>query len=132
MRGQNREIIVIDDDRSFLSAIVRLINTGAYSATGLCSLVELRDRLPLHDDVCVLTDILLAGETGLDVPEILKKNGFPGPVLFMTATDDLALIEAAASLSSAPCLRKPIEADTLFEALEQAFNAEETPNPKQN
>lgn len=126
MSGQNREVIVIDDDRSFLSAIVRLINTGVYSATGLCSLAELRDKLPLQDRTCVLTDLFLAGESGLDVPEILGKSGFSGPVLFMTATNDVALIEVAASLSPAPSLRKPIKASTLFDALDLAFNAEAT------
>ncbi len=122
MRGRNWKVIVVDDDRSFLSAIVRLINAGGYSAMGLSSLAELNDKLPIPKGTCVLTDILLAGESGLNVPEILTENGFSGPVLFMTATDDLSLIKATVPLSPVPCLRKPIEADTLFDALNVAFN----------
>lgn len=116
-------IYVIDDDPSFLSAVVRLIRIGGYTADGMQSLAEFNTRLPLTRPACVLADVMLAGESGLEVGDILAEANQLTPIVFMSATDQRDMIEAASAAGAVPCLRKPMEADELFAALKTALGA---------
>jgi len=115
--------MVIDDDPSFLTAVVRLIRMGGYDARGFSTIAGLSSRLPFPENCCVLADVVLRGESGLDIPDMLRARGEPAAVVFMSATEDRDKIKTASSRGAVPCLKKPIEATTLFEALETAFLA---------
>jgi len=123
MTAGTATIYVIDDDPSFLSAVVRLIRLKGYTVDGMNSLTEFSARLPLTEPNCVLADVMLAGESGLDVGGILNAANQPAPIVFMSATDQRDTIEAASAAGAVPCLRKPMEADELFTALETALDA---------
>lgn len=116
-------VMVVDDDPSFLPAVVRLIRTGGYDVQGFENIDGLRSRLPLPENCCVLADVVLRGESGLDIPGMLRARGEPAAVIFMSATEDRNKIETASSLGTVPCLKKPLEASLLFEALEIAMRA---------
>ena len=114
-------VMVVDDDPSFLPAVVRLIRTGGYDVQGFETIDGLRARLPLPATCCVLADVVLRGESGLEIPDMLSARGESAPVIFMSATEDRDKIEAASSVSAVPYLKKPLEACALFEALELAL-----------
>jgi len=114
-------IMVVDDDPSFLPAVVRLIRTGGYDAHGFGTIADLRSALPFPHKSCVLADVVLHGESGLEIPEILRTQGEPAAIVFMSATEDRDKIEVASSLGAVPCLKKPVEAAVLFDALEIAL-----------
>ena len=121
-------VYVIDDDASFLSAITRLIRVGGFSVDSTQSLAEFRSRLPLTEPACVLADVMLAGECGLDVVDILESEAQLAPIVFMSATDQRDTIRAASAAGTVPCLRKPVEADDLFAALQTALAASTVPD----
>ncbi len=114
-------IYVVDDDPSFLSAITRLIRVGGFAVDSMHTLAEFKSRLPLTEPACVLADVMLAGESGLEVVGILESERQTVPIVFMSATDHRDTIEAATAAGAVPCLRKPVEAEDLFAALEQAL-----------
>ena len=116
-------IYVIDDDPSFLSAIARLIRVGGFAVDRMHTLAEFKCKLPLTEPACILADVMLAGESGLDVIGILEDAGQSPPIVFMSATDQRDTIEAASAAGAVPCLRKPVEADDLFDALNAALAA---------
>ena len=113
--------LVVDDDPSFLSAVVRLIRTGGYEVQGFETIDALLSELPLPLNCCILADVVLRGESGLDIPGKLCRRGDQTPIVFMSATDDQSEIDIASSDGAAPCLRKPFEADVLFTSLDVAL-----------
>ena len=121
MTAGTATIYVIDDDPSFLSAVVRLIRVGGYAVDGMQTLSDFKTRLPLASPACVLADVMLAGESGLEVGDILATANQSVPIVFMSATDQRDTIEAASAAGAVPCLRKPVEADELFAALGTAL-----------
>ena len=125
MPGNNGHVFVVDDDASFLTAISRLIRVGGFQVHGVGRLSDLYARLPFPQGSCVLTDIFLNHESGLDVLGALRARGEPTPVIFMSATDDPNTLLAANRAGSVPCLRKPFEAETVFRALQTALGAGE-------
>ena len=114
-------VFVVDDDSGFLIAICRLIRLGGFEATGMGQLSDLYDCLPFPKGSCVLADIILDGESGLEIPGVLQDRGATAPVVFMSATDDIETLVAADQVGSARCLRKPFEADELFHSLTAAL-----------
>ena len=116
-------IYVIDDDPSFLSAITRLIRIGGFAVDSMQTLAEFKSRLPLTEPACILADVMLAGESGLEVGGILEGASQTAPIVFMSATDQRDKIEAASEAGTVPCLRKPVEADDLFAALAAALDS---------
>ena len=123
--------MIVDDDPSFLRAVARLIRTEEYDALSFDSIDGLRSRLPFPDHCCVLADVVLRGESGLDIPDMLRAQGEPAAVVFMSATEDREKIEVASNIGAVPCLKKPFEAAALFEALEAALNRT-APAPEPN
>lgn len=114
-------IFIVDNDAQFLVAIRRLVAVGGFKATGVATLSELAACLPFPRRSCVLADILLDGESGLDVPGLLRARSETAPVVFMSASDDAETLHMADNTSSVPCLRKPFEASDLFRSLDMAL-----------
>lgn len=115
-------IIVLDDDSSVRAALARLLNAKGFAVQQLDGLASLRAAFPLPDDSCLLVDIVLGQESGLDVPGILADRNAMVPVVFMSATDDEEKLSKADNAGATRCLRKPFEADELFGALEEAVH----------
>jgi FixJ family two-component response regulator len=129
MNADPATIYVVEDDPSFLSAVARLIRTGGYSVEGMSTLDDLRSSLPLSAPCCVLADVILGGESGLDIPSMLAEHDVHVPIVFMSATDQRDTIAAASAAGDVPCLRKPVEANDLFAALESALDGSNQPQP---
>jgi FixJ family two-component response regulator len=115
-------VFVVDDDSSFLAAVCRLIRAGGLEATGAGRLSDLYARLPLPARSCVLVDIILNGERGLEIAGVFRDRGETAPVVFMSATDDPSTLLAADQAGATPCLRKPFEAHELFGSIETALS----------
>ncbi|MCA0871446.1 response regulator [Seohaeicola saemankumensis] len=116
-------ILVLDDDSSVRSALARLLKAKGFAQQQLDSIASLRAALPLPADSCLLVDIVLDQESGLDVPGILRDRNELVPVVFMSATDDEEMLAKADTTGATRCLRKPFEADELVAALEAAVTA---------
>nr|WP_245220553.1 MULTISPECIES: response regulator [unclassified Ruegeria] len=116
-------IFVLDDDSSVRSALGRLLKAKGFAEKQLDSLASLRAALPLPVDSCLLVDVVLDQESGLDVPGILNGRNEMVPIVFMSATDDEEKLAKADTAGATRCLRKPFEAEELFAALEAAISA---------
>ena len=121
MEGLPQVVYAIDDNESFLKALLRLLRSVGLQARGFGSLEALNASLPLPSSACLIIDIILGRESGLDVPGELSVRGEEPPLVFMSATDDRDLLARAAQISKQPCLHKPFEAEALFVALSRAM-----------
>lgn len=118
MRGK---VFVVDDDAGFLAAVLRVLRASGYEAHGVSTLAEFKNLLPLPASSCVLADLYLNGECGMDIPAILLAEKQAVPIVFMSATDDTELVSAANAASKVRYLRKPFEAKDLIDRLNQAM-----------
>lgn len=120
-------IAVVEDDDGFRPALVGLLSSLGYSACGFPSAEELiASHLESSYD-CIITDIHLAGMSGIDLKCQLSDRGLRVPVIMITARSDPGL-EGRAAASGAVCLlRKPFESSALVEHLERALGAASGP-----
>ena len=116
-------IAVIDDDKSFLAALVDSLSSLGYGARGFASAEEFiaGDETGPYD--CVITDIHLIGMSGFDLVRRLLAYHSNLPVIMITAHAEPELEVTAAAIGAVCLLRKPFKADALTYWLERVLKA---------
>ena len=114
-------IHVVDDDESLRTAVLRLLDAAGFEARGYASSGDfLLDPLPDRPG-CVLLDVRMPGPSGLDLQEALQRQGVTLPIVFLTGHADVASSVKALKAGAVDFLTKPIDRQTLFEALDRAL-----------
>jgi two-component system, OmpR family, response regulator PhoP len=80
-------VLVVEDNEDMRSAVSSYLTDNGYIVRSAPSAeVALDKKYPSSSDIAVL-DISLPGITGLKFTEVLKENGFDGPIIAITARD---------------------------------------------
>jgi FixJ family two-component response regulator len=117
MSRRRNVVAVIEDNPSILRALKHLLSAYGYepelysSGNGFLAAVEASEAS------CLLIDVHLGKDCGIEFAGRLAKAGFHFPILFMTARDDDAVAKQAAEAGCVALLRKPISAEVLIGAL---------------
>ena len=112
---------IVDDDASILRALKRLLGTAGFSVRTFGSGEEFLATTAVPEFDCVLLDIHLAGMSGFEVQRRLASAGRDIPIIFITAHDDPGSRDESDTVSTACCLRKPIDESTLLGAINTAI-----------
>ena len=114
-----KSIFVVDDDRSMLRSLTRLLRQHGFDTT----LFESASALLAHSDFggafCIILDINLNGQSGIDLRRRLRDKGVTLPVIYITGNDSHANRAAAAESGCVAYLTKPFAAKTLIEPIEK-------------
>jgi FixJ family two-component response regulator len=79
-------------------------------------------KLEGWDDVsCIVTDIQMPGQSGLDLQRALAADGVATPIIFITALPREDLRRRAVEAGSHGFLVKPFEAEDLIRCIEEAI-----------
>lgn len=121
MTRLDRMIAVVDDEGPVRVALSRLLRLAGYSVSTFASGEELLASLESRLPSCVVLDVHLPGLSGFDVEQRLRAAQRDIAIVFITASDDLALTLTALEASGARLLRKPFSNDSLIEAIDAAL-----------
>jgi DNA-binding response OmpR family regulator len=110
-------ILVVEDDFSLSILIAVLLTKAGYSPTAVGSVPRARERLEEESFDLVLTDLVMPGESGLDLLRGLQMHGHGLTALVMTASDDEAMVAEALEQGARAVLRKPFELGDLLTAV---------------
>jgi two-component system phosphate regulon response regulator OmpR len=107
-------ILVVDDDQRLRGLLQRFLVERGFRVTTAENAAEAREKLRfLQPDILVL-DVMMPGESGLDLTETLRRERSDLPILLLTARgapgDRIAGFEAGAD----DYLHKPFEPDELL------------------
>ncbi len=117
----NRNLVfVVDDDPGTLKGVKRLLREHGYDSV----LFPSAEALQNHDDFdaacCVILDINLNKESGIDLRHRLKAAGISLPVIYMTGNDNPVVRAAALASGCIAYLTKPFAAKSLLEPIGKA------------
>jgi FixJ family two-component response regulator len=117
---------IVDDDPSFLRALVRLLRSMGFQVERFISAEELLEHRRKIPDApgCVIVDLELPGLNGLELQESLKQQRDPLPVIFLTGHGDVPSSVRAMKQEAVDFLTKPVCADDLVAAVNRAFAAD--------
>jgi FixJ family two-component response regulator len=122
MSAQAKTVAVVDDDRSMLVGVERLLNAYGFATKVFASAEAFLDRAAAAAD-CLVVDIDLGGMSGVELRRRLADRGCAVPTIFMTALDDEATHARALEAGCIAYLLKPFPSRCLIDAVKIAVAA---------
>lgn len=111
---------VVDDDRSVLKSLSRLLRTKGYEVRAYRSGREFLDQ---HDpDVpgCAILDMAMPGMSGLEIQRELAASDANRPVVFLSGSAEVPASVKAMKEGAVDFLTKPAKAQDLLQAIAAA------------
>ena len=115
-----KAVFVVDDDPGTLRGVKRLLRERGYSSLLFQSAEAFRDHGDFEEACCVILDINLNNESGIELRYRLKAAGVSVPVIYITGDDNPATRLAALESGCIAYLTKPFSARSLTDPIERA------------
>lgn len=119
--AQDTLISIIDDDDSLRSALVGLVRSLGYRASGFANAEDFLAADEANASAAIVTDIQMPGLSGIELKERLTADGCAAPVIMITARAEAGLQERAFASGALCVLKKPFAAEALIDCLERAL-----------
>ena len=119
MRDRN-VVLVVDDDPATLKGVKRLLREYGYDSVLFPSAEALRNYDDFDAACCLILDINLNKESGIELRHCLKAAGISLPVIYITGNDNPAVRMAALASGCIAYLPKPFAARSLLDPVEKA------------
>ncbi len=117
MSEPRNTVVVVDDDPSFRESIGRLLQSDGLDVCLLSSLSELlRSGFP-DGPTCIVLDVRLSGESGLDFQRELATAKIDIPIIFITGYGDIRMTVQAMKSGAIEFLTKPFRDQELLDAV---------------
>jgi FixJ family two-component response regulator len=118
---RNRNVVfVVDDDPGMLKGLKRLLREHGYDSVVFSSAEEFQNHDDFESACCVVLDINLNNESGIELRHRLRASGISLPVIYITANDSPAVRLAAIESGCIAYLTNLFWANSLIEPMEKA------------
>jgi FixJ family two-component response regulator len=119
-------VFLVDDDRGIRESVADVLIGGGYKVALFESAEDFLARadLPIGEDTrptCLILDVCLPAESGVDLQQRLALRGIRVPTVFMTAYGDVPTTVAAMKGGAIDFLLKPVSAASLLRAVQIAL-----------
>ena len=112
-------VFVVDDDLGMLKGLERLLRYHGYDSVLFSSAEEFQNHDDFDSACCLVLDINLNNESGIELRCRLSAAGISLPVIYITANDSPAVRTAAMESGCIAYLIKPFRAKSLIEPIER-------------
>jgi FixJ family two-component response regulator len=113
-------VIVIDDDPEIRSAVDSLLRSVGFAVNLLDSVGDFLKTGRPNGPTCLVLDVRLPGQSGLDFQLELSRENIQLPIVFITGHGEISMSVTAMKAGAADFLTKPFDVDKLLEAVERA------------
>ena len=114
-------VYVVDDDRPMRESLVGLIVAMGFVAQGFASAGAFHRIYRRQLPGCLVLDVRMPVQSGLELYEQLIREGKRLPVIFITAHADVSTAVAAMKTGAVEFLEKPFDHATLHERIQKAL-----------
>jgi FixJ family two-component response regulator len=116
-------IAIVDDDPAVLKALSRLLRSRAFRTHTYRSGEEFLAALPAGRPLCLIVDLQMPEMNGMELQHHLISKGIRIPSILITAHADAVMPEASDERTFVASLRKPLQEEALFLAIEMAIGS---------
>ena len=116
-------IAIVDDDEAVRDATKTLVRSLGYNVSTFGSADEFLKSAQVHDTSCIISDVQMPGQSGIDLQDHLIVRGHGIPIIFMTGYPNDG-VRAQAMKAGAVCfLNKPFSEDHFIGCIQKALKA---------
>ncbi|HEY4612498.1 MAG TPA: response regulator [Bacteroidota bacterium] len=121
LKGTTKNILVVDDEPAWLSAVSMVLQSRGYLVQSATSGAEALKTLAIFKPDLILSDVRMPDMNGFDFLDSVKKNPAVAstPVVFLSAIDDFHARKVARDLGAADYIIKPVDEQDMLSALEK-------------
>lgn len=128
--GEDRTVLIVDDDRSFLQRLARAMEARGFLVTSAETVADGLARVDEAAPAYAVVDMRLGDGSGLDVISALKRQRPGARAIVLTGYGNIATAVTAVKLGAVDYLAKPADADDVVAAL--MASADHKPHPPEN
>jgi len=114
-------VSIVDDDESARVAIQGVLKSVGWQARSFSSAEEFLESGQLCETGCLITDIRMPGMSGLELQARLVEEGWPMPIIFVTAHGDSRMQTRAMKAGARAFLGKPFDDTILLQEVRTAL-----------
>lgn len=115
-------VSVVDDDESVRESLPDLLRQFGFHAEAFASAEAFLASEVVSETSCLLLDIAMAGMSGPDLQEELRRRRQAIPIVFITANGEEAVRPSMLARGAVDCLIKPFSEAALLNALRAALH----------
>lgn len=112
---------VVDDEASVRNGLVRQLRSAGFSALAYASAEAYLTTCSFDTPGCLLLDVRLSQNSGLDLQAELSRRGIRVPIVFMTGFGTIDLSVRAMKAGAVGFITKPFDESVLFDSLKDAL-----------
>ncbi len=117
-------VYLVDDDDALRRATSRLLQSSGLDVRAFPSAEEFLAHYDAAVPGCLLLDLRMPGQSGLELQRTLQERGARLPIVFLTGHADVPASVHAMKGGAIDFLEKPVDEDRLLAAIEQALEAD--------
>lgn len=114
-------VIVVDDDPEIREALDGLLRSVGLQVQMLASVPEFLKSAPPDCPTCLILDVRLPGQGGLDFQRELAAANIRLPIIFITGHGDIPMSVQAMKAGAVEFLTKPLRDQDLLDAIQAAL-----------
>ena len=115
-------VFIVDDDASVRDAMRALLSAVGLRSETFGSTEEFANYERPETPSCLILDVQLPGQTGIEFQELLASSGVRIPIVFVTAHGDVRMTSRAMRAGAVEFLPKPFQKDEFLCAVRQALD----------
>ena len=114
-------VFVLDDDPSVRRSLARLIRSVGFEARTFASASEFLARDLSRPPSCLVVDVRMPGQSGLDLQDALCADGWTAPIVMITGHGSVPMSVRAMRSGAVNFLQKPFEDQAILDAIREAI-----------
>src|SRR4029077_10849891 len=118
MSSANPTVLVIDDDPDLRASVGRLLRSFGLGVQLFASISDFLKSESLDGPTCLILDVRLPGESGLDLQRELAAAHRELPIIFITGHGDIPMSVQAMKGGAIEFLTKPFRDQDLLDAIQ--------------
>jgi two-component system response regulator FixJ len=121
MKERSPVVFIVDDDEAVRSSLRLLLKSVGLVPTALGSAREFLDKYDPAQPGCLVLDVRMPGMSGIELQEMLNRQGAVIPVIFITGHGDVPMAVEAMQAGAFDFLQKPFRDQDLIDRIQRAL-----------
>jgi FixJ family two-component response regulator len=121
MKEQAPVVFIVDDDREVRAGLESLIRSVGLRVASFASASEFQQAVRPNVPSCLILDVRMPGQSGLELQNQLRSAGIYIPTIFVTGHGDIPMTVRAMKDGAMEFLTKPVRGQDLLDAVQKAI-----------
>jgi len=121
--GSTKEIFIVDDDPLVRETLTAVFSTSDFKVMCFADGAALLDETRVRTPACIILDVHIPGDSGLDILKQLNAQDYPAPIFIMSGKGDIAMAVTAIKNGALDFIEKPFRGSAVVTRVQEAIEA---------